>query len=171
MLGLIVILLLSFILFKIFKIPFSAFGLKPSKKRLKDFIVGFTISSVVCSVYFILIIVSLDYSVKINSEYSFAKFLNGAWWTLRSVLMEELIFRGALFILAIKLMGERRAIILSAIIFGVYHWFSYNVFGSLVPMLNTFLITSIGAPTGVGNWRACCYNELPNGQTAHGTRS
>lgn len=144
MAGLIVIFLLSIILLRIFKIPFSAFGLKPNKKRLKNFIIGFTISAVVCAVYFFLIITTLDYDIIVNSNYSLTGFFYGFWWTLRSVLMEELIFRGALFILAIKLIGERKAILLSAVVFGIYHWFSYNVFGNLLPMMNTFITTSIG---------------------------
>ena len=144
MLGLFIIIIISLILLKIFKIDFSAFGWKPTSERLKSFGIGFSISAIVCTVYFVLIIKTLDYNFRVNQDFTLKEFLFGAWWTFRSVLMEELLFRGALLILAIKYLGKHKACILSSIIFGVYHWFSYNVFGSIMPMLNTFLITFIG---------------------------
>ncbi|WP_324719604.1 CPBP family intramembrane glutamic endopeptidase [Salinimicrobium sp. HB62] len=71
-------------------------------------------------------------------------FLKGSWWTLRSVLYEELLFRGALLFLALKYLGKFRGVFLSATVFGIYHWFSYNVFGDLVQMIYTFIITGTG---------------------------
>ena len=144
MLGSFIVICVSLLLLKIFKIEFSEFGYKPTSKRLKSFGIGFSVSAIVCTIYFLLIIKTLDYNFKINEDYSLNEFLFGAWWTFRSVLMEELLFRGALLILAIKYLGKHKASLLSSIIFGIYHWFSYNVFGSLMPMLNTFLITFIG---------------------------
>jgi len=144
MLGSIIAIIISFALLKIFKIDFSEFGFRPTSGRLKNFLIGFTVSAIVCSVYFLLIISTLEYDFRVNENFTLKKFLFGAWWTFRSVLMEELLFRGALLILAIKYMGKHKACFLSSIFFGIYHWFSYNVFGSLMPMLHTFLITFIG---------------------------
>jgi membrane protease YdiL (CAAX protease family) len=38
-------------------------------------------------------------------------------------------------------LGALKAIILSAIAFGVYHWFSFEVIGNPIQMLITFIIT------------------------------
>ena len=64
-------------------------------------------------------------------------------WTLVSVLYEELIFRGALLYIAIKKLGVTKACILSAVCFGIYHWFTFNVFGNPFMMIITFLMTAI----------------------------
>jgi membrane protease YdiL (CAAX protease family) len=59
------------------------------------------------------------------------------------VLFEELIFRGALLYLAIGKFGVKTACTLSAVCFGAYHWFTYNLFGSPVQMVIVFLMTGI----------------------------
>ena len=144
MIGSIIVICISLVLLKIFKIDFSAFGYKPTLERLKSFGIGFAVSAIVCAIYFLLIIKTLDYEVMVNKNYNVNEFLLGAWWTFRSVLMEELLFRGALLIIAIKYLGKHKACLISSIIFGIYHWFSYNVFGNLMPMMHTFLLTFIG---------------------------
>jgi membrane protease YdiL (CAAX protease family) len=64
------------------------------------------------------------------------------WWTFKAALFEELIFRGALHYLLIKKTGINRACIISAIAFGIYHWFSYQMFGrGMIPMIYVFLLT------------------------------
>jgi hypothetical protein len=54
----------------------------------------------------------------------------------------ELLFRGYLLWLAIRYLGKNRGVILSAVAFGIYHWFSYGVLGALQPMVWVFLLTS-----------------------------
>ena len=144
MLGIICILILSWIILKIFNFDFNVFGFKPSYARIKDLGIGFLVAALSCFIYFTSFILLLDYSVELNSDFQFSNFLSGAWWALKSVITEELLFRGALLVIAIKYVGEIKACLLSAIIFGIYHWFSYNVFGNLLPMLNTFIITGMG---------------------------
>lgn len=78
-----------------------------------------------------------------NPDFSLMLFVNGVWWNIKSVLFEELIFRGALFYLLIQWLGEKKALWLSAAAFGVYHWFSYGVLGQPIPMLLIFMITAI----------------------------
>jgi membrane protease YdiL (CAAX protease family) len=95
-------------------------------------------------IYYLIFIIVLNAEVQINNSYSFPDFLNGSWWTLKSVLYEELLFRGALLFLAIKYFGKLRGIFLSSIVFGIYHWFSYNVFGDIPQMLSIFIITGVG---------------------------
>ena len=144
MIGLFIIAISSWIFLKFFKMDFSALGFKPTKSRIIDFGIGFTVSALICFIYFSLLIWLLEVQIELNENYYLEDFVFGFWWTFRSVLLEELLFRGALLIIAIKFLGELRACILSSIIFGIYHWFSYDVFGSLMPMLHVFIITGVG---------------------------
>lgn len=144
MLGIIVLLVLSWAILRLFKYNFSVLGLKPDPIRIKTFLIGFSVSALICAIYFIWNIAVLDAQISINKSYNLREFLNAFWWTLKSVLFEELVFRGALLFLAIKYLGKIKACVLSAIIFGVYHWFSYSVFGALVPMIHVFIVTTLG---------------------------
>ncbi|NNK76373.1 MAG: CPBP family intramembrane metalloprotease, partial [Maribacter sp.] len=57
-------------------------------------------------------------------------------------MFEELIFRGAILYILIKKIGVNWACIISAIAFGIYHWFSYQMFGrGMIPMIYVFLLT------------------------------
>lgn len=144
MVGLVLILLISLALFKLTNQKIDSLGLLPGKSRLTSFTVGFLMSAVACSIYFISLILSLDAEVSFNDHYTLLDSLSSFWWILKSVLFEELLFRGALFFFAIQILGKHKACFLSASIFGVYHWFSYEVFGDASEMLTTFIITGIG---------------------------
>jgi hypothetical protein len=67
--------------------------------------------------------------------------LNALRFTINSVLYEELLFRGYLLYQAVRWLGPRRAVLLDAAAFGVYHWFSYGVIGNPVAMVFVFLLT------------------------------
>ncbi len=69
--------------------------------------------------------------------------LNGVGWNIKSVLFEELIFRGALLFIVIRKIGEVKACFLSAVCFGIYHWFSFGAFGNPVQMVFIFFMTGI----------------------------
>jgi hypothetical protein len=56
-------------------------------------------------------------------------------------MYEELIFRGVLFYILIEKLGGTKAILISAMAFGIYHWFTYEVFNDPVKMLWIFAIT------------------------------
>ncbi len=78
---------------------------------------------------------------QLNPDLSANLFLTGILWNIKSVLFEELIFRGVLLYILIKKLGASKAIILSGIAFGIYHWFSFGVIGNPMQMLMTFIIT------------------------------
>jgi hypothetical protein len=59
------------------------------------------------------------------------------------VLTEELIFRGALLYILLQKIGSPKSIWISAIAFGVYHWFSYGVLGNLQAMILVFIRTGL----------------------------
>ena len=78
-----------------------------------------------------------------NKQIPGKRILESTWWAFISVLYEELIFRGALLYIAIKKLGVTKACILSAVCFGCYHWFTFNVLGNPFMMFITFLMTAI----------------------------
>jgi hypothetical protein len=81
-----------------------------------------------------------------NPELKLRTLLECLRFTTNSVLYEEFLFRGYLLYQAIRFLGPKRGIVLSAGAFGIYHWFSYGVLGNIPAMLYVFLLTgSFGA--------------------------
>jgi membrane protease YdiL (CAAX protease family) len=78
-----------------------------------------------------------------NPEFSFMLLVDGIWWNLKSVLFEELIFRGVLFYIMMVRIGVWKAILVSSIAFGIYHWFSYDIIGNPVQMIYIFFFTGL----------------------------
>ena len=145
MIGILIALSVSWmLLWLIDKKNLSTLGLSLTKSRLGNFSFGFLISAICCAIYFILIVTITKNNLTINEKFTEKTFLTSTWWTLKSVLFEELLFRGALLYIAIQKLGTKVACILSAVAFGVYHWFSYGVFGEPIQMIYTFIITGIG---------------------------
>src|SRR6185436_17430227 len=107
------------------------------------FIFGFLISAICCAIYFFIIATIAKTNLTLNKKITGKILLESSWWTLKSVLFEELLFRGALLYIAIQRLGRKVACIISAVAFGIYHWFSYGVFGDPMQMIYIFIITGI----------------------------
>ncbi|WP_224491557.1 CPBP family intramembrane glutamic endopeptidase [Robertkochia flava] len=137
------IVLLSLMLGWQFRLENDFLGLRPGALRTLDLLVGFVASAVACALCFLLLIWFTDARINANS-YSGNLFFNAFWWTLRSVLTEELIFRGILLVLLIRYLGIPRACVVSSVAFGLYHWGSYGVFGDLSRMAEVFVLTAVG---------------------------
>lgn len=119
-------------------------GFKPTRKRIVDFTFGFFISALLYSLCLYPIINNTKQTITLNPDFTFMTFLNSSFWMLKSVLGEELLFRGALLFIGIQKLGLKNACILSSIIFGMYHWFSYGIFGDFPQMIYIFFLTGIG---------------------------
>jgi|GWRWMinimDraft_5_1066013.scaffolds.fasta_scaffold28880_1 membrane protease YdiL (CAAX protease family) len=142
MLGIIVQLLISWLIIWLFeKGDLSFLGLYPTKKRLIGFALFFIVTALCCASDFIMRMLFAQQQWELNPKLNAITILTGIWWNIKSVLFEELIFRGVLFYILIKKLGHTKAIIISAIAFGIYHWFSQGSFGNPVQMSITFLIT------------------------------
>lgn len=142
MLGIIVQLAISWLIIWLFeKGNLSFLGFYPTKKRLIGFAVFFIVTAVCCSSDFFMRMIFAQQRWELSPKLSFNTILTGTWWNIKSVLFEELIFRGVLFYILIKKLGHTRAIIISATAFGMYHWFSQGSLGNPVQMLITFIIT------------------------------
>lgn len=145
MLGILLILSFSWLFLWFFeKKHLSALGFTPTQSRLGNLAFGFLLSVICCAIYFLSIVAITKTNLTLNEKFTEKIFFASTWWTLRSVLFEELLFRGALLYIAIRKLGPKVACILSAVAFGVYHWFSYGVFGDPIQMIYVFIITGIG---------------------------
>ena len=144
MAGILVQIVLSWIIIWIIeKKNLNVLGWKPSKERLKHFTVFFLLTSLFCaSPYLVRIFISGEEWI-VNPALNSQLILNGIWWNIKSVLFEELIFRGVLLYILIRRAGKKTGIILSAVAFGIYHWFSFGILGNAGAMVFTFLITGI----------------------------
>lgn len=144
MIGIAIELIISWILLRfVEQEDLTVLGIRPSCGRIKNLAESLLLACIVCVLYHLMTVISLNNSWILNQQISFSVILSGAFWVLKSVLFEELIFRGALLYLAIKKIGTKMACILSAICFGIYHWFSYGAFGNPFQMAVIFLITGL----------------------------
>ncbi len=142
MVGILVQLALSWFIIWLFeKGNLSVLGFFPTKKRLLDFTLFFLVTALCCSSEFFLKMYFGKEQWILNPLVSFKLIAEGLWWNIKSVLFEELIFRGVLFYILIRKLGATKAILISAISFGIYHWFSQESFGNGMQMLITFLVT------------------------------
>lgn len=142
MIGIIVQLAFTWLLVWLFdKGNLKILGLFPTKRRLLDFALFFIITALCCASGFILQMYFCKQQWELNPNLTPKLVLTGTWWTIKSVLFEELIFRGVLLYILIQKLGHLKAIIISAITFGIYHWFSQEVIGDISQMAITFLLT------------------------------
>lgn len=142
MAGILVELMLSWIILWFFdKSSLLTLGIVPTQKHLLDLIFGLLASSMIGGLGFYLVVYVSKSSLEINPKFTISIFFDSLFWMLKSVLYEELIYRGALLYIAIKKLGINKACILSAIAFGIYHWFSYGAFGHIPQMMYIFILT------------------------------
>lgn len=144
MIGVLVAIAISWLLlYLVEKQNILALGVLPIGKRLKQFSIGFLFTALLC-----LLVQYLEAYLKssdwvLNANITGGMVLRAFWWDIRSVLTEELIFRGALLYILIKKIGARKGILISAIAFGFYHWFSYGVLGNVMAMIFVFTGTGL----------------------------
>ena len=144
MLGIIVQLLISWLIIWLFeKGSLQVLGFNPTKKRLIGFVIFFLVTALCCSSDFFMRMLFAKQQWELNPKLTANLILTGIWWNVKSVMFEELIFRGVLFYILIKKLGHSKAIIISATAFGIYHWFSQGSLGNPLQMAITFVTTGI----------------------------
>lgn len=144
MLGILVELILSWIIvWVIEKKDLGVLGFYPKSSRLKGFTFFFLLATACCLLEFFLRMVFFKEQYVLNPKLGTGLIWSGLWWNIKSVLYEELIFRGVLLYILIRRLGATRAILISAIAFGIYHWFSFGIIGNAVMMIYVFIITGI----------------------------
>jgi len=144
MIGILVAIVISWLLlFLIEKKSILALGFLPIIKRLKQFLIGFLLTGILC-VLVQYIEASLKSSVwALNENITGVLILKSFWWDFKSVLTEELVFRGAILYILIQKIGSYKGILISAIAFGIYHWFSFGVLGNIMAMILVFIGTGL----------------------------
>jgi uncharacterized protein len=144
MIGIIIELLISWLLLWWFdKSNLAVLGFKLTQNNALNLIFGFFAAALFSVLYYTAACDLANTYYTINPSFNTRTFFKSSWWVLSSVLFEELIFRGALLYILIQKMGIKKACIVSAIAFGIYHWFSYGAFGNPVQMAIVFLMTGI----------------------------
>ncbi len=142
MLGLLVIIVISWLLLHFFeKKNINVLGVIPNTNRLRQFLIGLLVIIVITllNIYVETLILKVDW--KLNAI-SYHEIINALWYHLKSALTEDLVFRGAILYILISKLGVKWAIWISAVVFGIYHWFSYGIFGeSVILLAYVFLIT------------------------------
>lgn len=142
MIGIIVQLALSWMLvWLIRRNDLKVLGLKPTGSRMRDFLFFFFVTAACCASGYFAQIFFAQREWQLNPGVSAALFFEGLWWHIKSVLFEELIFRGVLLYILLQRFGAKAAILISSIAFGIYHWFSYEILGQATTMIVVFLIT------------------------------
>jgi membrane protease YdiL (CAAX protease family) len=145
MLGIIVQLVISYFLLKYFvKQDIEALGLKPNQLRIIQLFLGILWALTYYCLYEFLLGTIVHNPYKINPSYTLVDFMNSVVYLLRTVGYEELMFRGAIFYILIEKIGAQKAVVISACTFGIYHWFTWQVFGNPVQMILVFLTTASG---------------------------
>lgn len=144
MIGILVLIAISWLLlYYIEKKNILALGFLPITKRIKQFLIGFFFTGILC-----ILVQYLETYLKssvwvLNENITVKIILKSFWWDFKSVLTEELVFRGALLYILIQKIGSKKSILISAIAFGIYHWFSYGVLGNIMGMILVFIGTGL----------------------------
>lgn len=115
--------------------------LTPPRQRLKEFFLGFLLMALLCVISQLFLSLVSGISWTPSADITLHTFLYATATDINSVLFEELLFRGVLLYGLIRAFNNQRAIIISAIAFGIYHWFTYGVFGNLLGMALVFITT------------------------------
>ena len=142
MLGLLVIIVVSWLLLHfIEKKNIDVLGIVPNVNKVSQFVIGVLAIAIIVStnVYIETILVEMKWESKpINYSMIFDAFV----YHIRSALTEDLVFRGAILYILIQRIGATKAIWVSAIVFGVYHWFSYGIIGERAILLAYVLLVT-----------------------------
>lgn len=143
MLGILIELIISFLLLKyIAGQHIEVLGLKPNRLRIAQLLAGILWPVAFYCIYEFGLAKLVHNPYRLNQEYRWSDFFNSVGYLLRTVAYEELLFRGAVLYMLIEKIGAKKALVFSACIFGIYHWFSWQAFGNPVQMLLIFYSTA-----------------------------
>lgn len=143
MTGLFVIIIISWVLLRfIEKKNIEVLGIIPYPKRILQFFIGLVFMMLLnlVLIYFESLILNVEWQEQNSINYNLI--FNSLVYHFKSALTEDLVFRGALLYILISTIGSKKAILISAVFFGIYHVFSYGMTGDrIIPILYVTLIT------------------------------
>lgn len=143
MLGLLVIIVVSGVLLHfIEKKSIMVLGIIPNRKHSTQFLIGFIFIVLVNLLWIYIDTIARSVDWQLNSKISYLSVFDAFVYHLRSALTEDLVFRGAILYILISKIGAKKAILISALVFGIYHVFSYGMTGdAIIPMIYVTLVT------------------------------
>ncbi|MBO9638919.1 MAG: CPBP family intramembrane metalloprotease [Siphonobacter aquaeclarae] len=142
MIGILILLLISWGALRIATgRGLTVLGLVPDRRLSGEIFGSLAATAVLCLGYHLLKNASETAVVSVNPDFTGMTFLAGLRSVIQSVVTEELVFRGAALYLLTEYAREKKAVAISAIAFGIYHWFSFGLWGQVVPMAYVFLLT------------------------------
>lgn len=115
----------------------------PVKQRGQEFFKGFLLMALLSGVSKLVLGYLNDTSWSISADFSSVTFLKSIYLDISSVLLEELMFRGFLLYLLIKLTTSTKGALISAVAFGIYHWFTFGVLGNPLGMILVLITTGL----------------------------
>lgn len=184
MIGLFVIIVISWgLLYLIEKEDLRVLGIMPTVQRIGQFVIGFLMVALIMLVNIYIETLLRDMEWRTNT-YDITILSKAFVYHLKSALTEDLIFRGAILYILIRRIGINKAILISSMIFGMYHWFSYGILGERwILLFYIFLITGangfvwaysfhktksimlgLGLHVGSNYILSCFYESQPYGQ-------
>lgn len=144
MLGIIILTLASWaLLYLLQQQHLTALGFNHPSLRSRQFVIGWLLAGMICAAVVWFESALLSASWQVNPQASGRLLMQAMYWDLKSVITEELLFRGALLWLAIRWLGTRSAVAISALAFGIYHWFSYGIWGQWLAMALVLIGTGL----------------------------
>ncbi|MCH7877859.1 MAG: CPBP family intramembrane metalloprotease [candidate division Zixibacteria bacterium] len=136
MLGLLVILACTWTLLYVFeKRSLLALGFTPILQRIRQFTIGFLFTATLSAFFLIGDSLFRESQWIINNEFSYRLLLYATWWDFKSVLTEDLLFRGGVLYLLIRRFGVRRSVLASALAFSAFHLNSLGCGVNLIPLI------------------------------------
>ena len=142
MLQLIGLLAISWLIIWLFeKGNLSVLGLTPTKERLKYCTILFIVSAVFSATAFLLRMYFAKEEYTISNSITTKSIILETWFQIRTVLTEELLFRGVLLYILIKKIKQTKAIIISAVLFAALHVINAGVCGNFKQMIILFTFT------------------------------
>lgn len=145
MLGLLLIIVVSWVLlYFIEKKNIEVLGIIPYPKRVFQFLIGMLFMMLICLLWIYIESIVLNIEWQLKSDINYALIFESFIFHIRSALTEDVVFRGALLYILLQRIGVKWGMLISAIIFGIYHVFSYGMIGDrIVAIVYVVLITGV----------------------------
>jgi uncharacterized protein len=139
MIGALIALLLSWALLHFVENQnLEALGFRPTRQRLWLVVQGFLLTVAFMTIYYLIEAATWSASYHPNPGFLGYWLESDLWKVFTGALFEELLFRGALLYILIRRIGPAKAVLVSAVAFGMYHWIIVGIH-SLPQMMLLFL--------------------------------
>ena len=115
----------------------------PPRRRVSEFFLGLILSIALCIFTQILLSQLHGRTWHLSNDISLGKITFSLLYDFNSVVSEELLFRGFILLVLIKYFKTAPAMLVSASVFGIYHWFTFGVWGNLATMALVFVVTGL----------------------------